>query len=259
VKSVKSVFLPCFFALAVVFSGCASAAPRVRTSSTPPSPDVVFLIHGIWPDGSWCTDATTAFESAKFPVVNVEYTTFLAGFMFGFGTDDAADLLVSKIREIEAAHAKTRCTAALRYHAVAYSAGTVVTLKAAWRGVKFASAHFGGSPIPAFSPEIADAVRAKEIAEVVNYWSIFDGVTGWGWGAGNFGYHAYDEAENLAIRNIPLAYHHLAPPFDADLCGTIAREMRARAAGAAPHTCLSAAPPPAAAAPSPLPTPVAAR
>jgi hypothetical protein len=229
--------------LLLCLSACASAQarPRAPTAADASPADIVFLIHGIWPDGSWCTEAATAFESAKIPVVPVTYSTFLVGFMFGFGTDEPADQLVSFVRDLEAEHAKTGCRAPVRYHAVAYSAGTVVTLKAAWQGVKFATAHFGGSPIPAFSPEIADAVRAKEIGEVTNYWSIFDGVTGWGWGAGSFGYHAYEDTERLAIKNVPLAYHHLVPPFDAELCGAIARNMRAsrRAASGPAHACSS--------------------
>jgi hypothetical protein len=224
-------------AMATSAAGC--AAPPRATSSAPleSRPGIVFLAHGIWPDGAWCTETERALRAARIEVVPVEYTSFIAGYIAGSGTDEPAERIAAFVAALEREHARTGCRAPLRYHAIAYSAGTVVALKAAWRGVRLETAHFGGSPIPAWSSSLADAVRAKRIGLVKNYWSPLDGVTGWGFGMGQFGYHGEEDGEALPVENVLCAYQHLAPPFDEELAGAIARDLDAAARAAPPHTC----------------------
>src|SRR5687767_6104628 len=81
--------------LAAASAGCASTPAPRALKPRPPRADIVFLIHGIWPDGGWYADAAPAFESASVTAVPIDYTTFLPGFMFGFGTDRAAEQVVA--------------------------------------------------------------------------------------------------------------------------------------------------------------------
>ncbi len=247
-RSLKSLCSLCSLWLVVLVAAAGCASPPARAARDPLEKPLearggaVVLLHGIWPDGRWYEEAEPAFRAAGLETVPVHYSTFLVGYMFGFGTDDPADRLARFVRAAEARHARLSCPAPLRWHTVGFSGGTVAALKAAWRGVRFETAHFGGSPIPCFSPALTSAVREGKIGAVKNYWSLFDGVTGWGWGMGQFAYHGEaDDGKPLPIENVPLAYYHLFPPFDGELSGRIAREIQdaARASKAPAHRCFA--------------------
>jgi len=232
--------------VATLAVGCASAhaqAPAAPADTPLPSrPGFVFLIHGIWPDGEWLgwmDEASLALRKAGIEPIPVGYDSFVLGYVLGSGTDAPADRLGAFVRALGREHGRSRCAAPLRFHSIAFSGGTVVTLKASWRGVIFDSAHFGGSPIPFFSSSLAGAVRDGRIRELRNYWSPFDGVVGLVFGCGQLGFHGAGDDEGLAIENVPCSYIHLAPPFDEALTGEIARRLGESARTSPAHTCLS--------------------
>jgi hypothetical protein len=157
----------------------------------------------------------------------------------GLGMDPPAERMAGAARALAAAHARTRCRETLRFHAIGYSAGTIVTLEAAGRGLRLETAHMAGSPINAFGSALADAVREGRIRRVVNHASFVDG---WVWallGMGQLGYHGAPPDARLPIEDRWDITYHLAPPLDEARGAALADELLrdARARGDGPHIC----------------------
>src|SRR2546421_9155997 len=110
-----------FFALA---TGCVAGPRAIDQKPLEARAGIVFMIHGIWPDGWWVPEAERAFREAGIETVPVDYTSGFVGFTFGFGTDPPTERMLALVRALEARHARTGCAAPLRYHAVGYSGGT---------------------------------------------------------------------------------------------------------------------------------------
>ncbi len=248
IPGIRGIWVTLSLVLAVVALGCAAAAPgaRSRDIGLVPPPElrgVVVLVHGIWPDGAWIAPAADAMREAALEPVPVDYGTFVAGYFSGKGTDRPAARLLAFAVLLDRAHAATGCDAGpLRLHAVGFSGGTVVILKAAALGATFDRAIFGGSPIFTASGDLAAALAAGRFrGGVVNDWSPVDGLVGGVLGMGQLGY--WGGAPGVEDRAI-FSVHVLtpwAPPFAGERGRAIAAELAARADLGRPHRrCLDA-------------------
>jgi hypothetical protein len=221
----------------ILLSGCAGG-PAPRAHSFEPgrsAAGIVFIVHGIWPDGWWVEDLARALRARGLEPLPVEHTTFAWGVVLGYGTDGPAERIASFARKLEVRHRATGCTVPLRYEGVGYSGGTVVLLKAAERGVPLARAWFGGSPIACYSGDLERALADGRIGRLVNYWSIADGVVNPLFGAGALGFRG-GPAER--IENRAHARPHVVPVFeDREVAAELAAEIAREARGAPAHAC----------------------
>lgn len=219
-------------------AGCAGAgAPRARPLEPLASPaGFCFLVHGIWPDGVWIPAEEAALRRRGVEPIDVEYTTFLPGYALGYGTDRPAERLVAFVRALEARHAASGCAAPLRLHAVGFSGGTMVLLKAAEAGVRFERVYFGGSPLPLAYGRLEDVLREGRVGHLVNYCSALDGLVGVTLGCGAFGFLG-DGAGR--VENRGHLRTHLDPVFQGEVADDIAREIAATGRGAPAHTCMA--------------------
>lgn len=229
-------------ALALVLAlapGCAFlGAPAPRSRPLEPAPSAAgfaFIVHGIWPDGYWVPDQALALRRHGVEPLPVEYTSFLAGYVLGHGTDRPAAKIVAFARALLARHGASGCPTPVRLHGIGFSAGTMVLLKSAEAGGALERVYFGGSPLPAWSGRLEDVLAAGGIAALVNYCSPFDGIVGATLGCGTLGFLGERRGR---VENRGHLRHHLVPVFaDAEVADRVAREIAAGARGAAPHRC----------------------
>lgn len=219
-------------------SGCVSA---VRGDEAPGRAAIgpVFLVHGIWPDGVdwWCDDVEAALRRQGVEGIRVPHTSFVAGYLFGFGTDLPADRLADFERKLRVRHRGTGCPAPLRLCGVGFSAGTEVLTKAAERGVRFERVYFAGSPLPVWSQTLARPLREGRILNLVNYHSPVDLVTLVTFGSGIYGYRGLDDRLADRVENRLHWRSHAQPLWDdEEVVEQVAAEIADLARGPA-HTC----------------------
>ncbi len=225
-------------AAAAAAAGCAGD-PGVRAHSIEPgrSPaGLVFIIHGVWPDGWWVEELARDLRARSVEPVPVAHTTFVWGALFGGDSDAVAERIEAFARAFEIRHRAAGCPARPRFSGIGYSGGTLVLLAAADRGVPLERAYFGGSPIFAWSGRLERALAEGRIGALVNYCSPLDGVGAilgcgaLGFRGGAAGAGARGSAENRAHLRT-----HLQPVFgDREEARAIAAEIaQAAAAGAA--------------------------
>ena len=222
----------------LILVGCRSASHVVCAPG--PSPvGPVFLVPGVWPDGPsmWIDDVQALLRQRGIEGIQVPHDCFVFGYMFGYGTNGPADRMADFAEQFQVQHASTGCQAELRFCGIGLSAGTMMLLKAAERGVHFERVYFGGAPLSFWNADLARTLDEGRIHTLLNYYSPVDLVVAFTCGAGMFGYSGAKGETRSHVQNRRHWSYHAWPLWWNEARAESVVDEIAQVAQGPRHTC----------------------